>query len=198
MKVIKNNIPWVLSPNIICEAFPEDPVTNYINGEYDWEITLDCILNQLDDRDSCLLSILPSYIALDIHKKQLFFTITYSDDTTEYKQIPVELSNKMNLNISIKHTPNNKLTVFIDKVEKCSFSLTEKPIKSNISSSVVIGSNTIKESTITKRANILITSFTVKLDGEVKALHLFDEYIFNKSIDKTGNLNFLHTYYNGK
>ena len=79
MKVIKNNIPWVLNPNIICEAFPEDPVTNYINGEYDWEIALDCILNQVDDKDSCLLSILPSYIALDIHKKQLFFTVTYSD-----------------------------------------------------------------------------------------------------------------------
>ena len=198
MKIIKNNVPWVLNPSIICEAFPVDPITNYINGDHNWEVLLECTLNQVEEGDSCLLSILPSYIALDIHKKQLFFTITYFDDTTEYIQVPVELNNKMKLNISIKHIPNRKLAVFIDNIEKCYFNLKEKPTKGTISSSIVISSNTIKNTAITKRADISITSFKVKLNDEVKADHSFNEYIFNKSIDKTGNLNFLHTYYNGE
>ena len=104
----------------------------------------------------------------------------------------------MNLNISIKHTPNRNLSVFIDNIEKCSFNLSEKSLETNTSSSVVISANTIKKSPITKRADISILSFKIKLDDEIKALHLFDEFIFDKSIDKTGNLNFLHTYYNGE
>ena len=185
---------WSLEPSIVCDTFPEDPVNRYINGDHKWKIVLKCKLNEVQKGDACVLSILPSYIALDIHKENFFFTITYEDDSTEYDILPIDIYNGQRISITYEHTPKQNFSVFINNEEMINFDLTKKGIKSGVNSCVVIGSNTFISDHLSKPADLDLYEFKVYINDILECNHDFKNIIFNKSYDKTGNLNFLHTY----
>jgi hypothetical protein len=193
-----NNRPWSLEPSIVCNTFPEDPINRYITGDYNWKVELDCTLNEVQKGDACVVSILPSYIALDIHKENFFFTISYEDDSTEYDILPIDIFNGQRVNISIEHSPKQNLIVFINNNEMVKFNLTSKGIKSGTNPCVVIGSNTFLADHLSKPSDLTLHGFKIYVEGELKSDHDFIQIIFNKSYDKTGNLNFLHTYNEGQ
>lgn len=189
-----SNRVWALEPNVICETFPSDPVTNYLNSVYKWKVKLGCTLNKVGSGDSCIISILPSYIALDIHKEKLYFTTSYGDNTSEYKEVLIPIHENLLLNISIEHIPNKNLVVFINNKEAVKFDLTSKSINVGTKTCVVIGSNTFLPTDQSRNSDLTLHNFSVTVNDVVKSDHDFKKIIFNKSYDKTENLNFLHTY----
>lgn len=197
MRSTANSKPWALQPSTVCSTFPEAPVTEFITGEYKWKIQLKCKLNVVDNGDACVLSILPSYIALDIHKQNLFFTITYEDDSSEYGMLPIDIVNGQVIDLSLIHEPNKALGIFINDVKMLEFNLVSKGIKTSDGTCVVIGSNTFFPNHQSKPSDLDLYEFKVYINDELKSDHDFKNIIFNKSYDKTENLNFLHTYNEG-
>lgn len=197
MRSTANNRPWALQPNTVCSTFPENPVTNKLTGENKWEINLKCKLKEVTKGDACVIAILPNYTALDIHKENLFFTITYEDDSSEYDMLPIDIYNGQVIVLKIVHTPKKGLGIFINNVKMLEFDLTSKNIKSSKGTCVVLGSNTFSPNSNSKPSDLDLYDFKVYVNDVLESDHDFTNIIFNKSYDKTKNLNFLHTYNEG-
>lgn len=190
---IKKGNPWIFYPSSLCDTFPENPATKVLSGDRNFQLELRCTLLDTIDTNGTVFCILPKYMGLDIHKNLLFFTIKFEDGSSNFYQFPFQISNGVEINLKMVHVPNNYLKITINNEEQLNLDLKELAMCTDESPCIVFGANSYSH--INENSNSTeLYMYEFKLYEKTKLLahHTFDEFIFNKSVDKTGNLNFIH------
>jgi hypothetical protein len=190
---VKKGDPWILFPSSLCDTFPEVPATKVLSGEHDFEINLNCTLLDTVDINATVFAILPKYTGLDIHKNLLFFTVKFEDETSEYFQFPFIIYNGVDMELKLIHKSNRFLRIYINDEEQLNLDLKIKGLYRENNSCIVFGANSYND--CNENSNITelnLHEFSLLSKNKLLAHHTFDNIIFNKSVDKTGNLNFIH------
>jgi hypothetical protein len=190
---IKKGNPWIFYPSSLCDTFPENPATKILSGDRNFQLEIRCTLLDTVDTNGTVFCILPKYMGLDIHKNLLFFTIKFEDGSSNFYQFPFQISNGVEINLKMVHVPNNYLKITINNEEQLNLDLKELAMCTDENPCIVFGANSYSH--IDENSNsteLHVYEFKLYEKTKLLAHHTFDEFIFNKSVDKTGNLNFIH------
>lgn len=184
--------PWILDPNSICSTFPENPVNSYLNSNNNWSISLTCELNTLTGDDMTIFCILPHYLGLDIHKKTPYISITYVKSGNVFYELPFNYVEKRKDKYTIEHSTSKGVSFYLN--DSLIFN---SPIKEQIKSEPrqisIVGSNTsYTEKEAARNSDLILHSYEVYVDNVLLSDNDFSNTIMNKTIDRTGNLNFLY------
>ncbi len=185
--------PWVFYPNGLCETFPEHPATKIISGEFDFRLEMKLTLLDTVDKNGTVFVILPKYTGLNIHKNMLFFTVYFEDGSSQYYQFPINIWNGIEIDLKLVHVPKKSLTIDINGLEQLNLDLTLLGLYQDSNPSIVFGADRFAD--IDENSNCAeldINEFKVYQNEKLLCHHTCHDFIFNKSVDITGNLNFLH------
>jgi hypothetical protein len=190
---IEKNKPWIFYPSVLCDTFPENPATKILSGEHSFQIEMKLTLLDTVDKNGTVFAILPKYTGLDIHKNLLFFTVKFEDESSQFYQFPFQISDGVEIDLKLIHIPKTYLKVFINDIEQLNLDLKLLGLYIDNNPCIVFGSNSFSH--IDENSNsteLYMHEFKVYEKSKLLSHHTCDEFIFNKSVDKTGNLNFLH------
>ena len=190
MLEIKKSNPWIFWPSSICDTLPEKPANKILSGEHYFKLKISGEALNINNEKQTVFCILPEYTGLDISKNNLTLTITYNTGP-EYYILPSVIKDKFE--ISIEHIPNHNITIFINE-HKEQYKLSEnKSFGSAPSPHIILGSGNFPKNNFNLNyASINLNSFTIKDSKEIITNHDFTNFIYDKSVDKTGNCNFIH------
>jgi hypothetical protein len=190
---IKKYNPWIFYPSVLCDTFPENPATRVLSGNYNFQIEIRLTLLDTLDKNATVFAILPKYTGLDIHKNMLFFTIRYEDDSSQFYQFPFPIHDGAEIDMKITHVSKKYLKIYINEEEQLNINLETLGLYIDTNPCIVFGANNYNHVDNTSNSTELyMHEFKVYEKSNLLAHHTCDEFIFNKSVDKTGNLNFLH------
>jgi hypothetical protein len=190
---IKKGNPWIFYPSSLCDTFPENPATKVLSGDRNFQLELKCTLLDTIDTNGTVFCILPKYMGLDIHKNLLFFTVKFEDETSKFYQFPFQISNGVDIDLKMIHVAKNYLKIFINNEEQLNLDLKDLGMCVDTNPCIVFGANSYSHINETSNSTELrLYEFKLYEKSKLLAHHTFDEFIFNKSVDKTGNLNFIH------
>lgn len=190
---IEKNKPWIFYPSVLCDSYPENPANKIISGEYDFQIEMRITLLDTEDKNGTVFSILPKYTGLDIHKNLLFFTVKFEDESSQFYQFPFTIYNNVDIDLKMTHVSKKYLKITINDDEQLNLNLEKLGLYNDSNPCIVFGSNSFSH--INENSNcteLEMHEFKVYEKNKLLSHHTCDEFIFNKSVDKTGNLNFLH------
>ena len=190
---IKKNNPWIFYPSVLCDTFPENPATKVISGDHNFQIEMKMTLLETLDNNYTVFTILPKYTGLDIHKNMLFFTVRFEDDSSQFYQFPFAIHDGVEIDLKMIHIPKKQLQIFINEEEQLNLSLKDLGLYIDNNPCIVFGANSFSH--VNESSNcteLYLHEFKLYEKKKLLAHHTCDEFIFNKSVDKTGNLNFIH------
>ena len=192
MLSIKRGNPWVFWPSSICETFPEKPGNLILSGEHSFEFSFDFILQDDSKEQKTVFALVPQFSGLDLFPNQTVITITY-DDGPQYYRLPTIIEPGKINNVKFDHKPKEYFKVFINKEEVVKEVLTNKTFGISDSPHIIIGAGNFPKNNFNLNySDIDFLRFSVFQDGNILADHFFEERIFDKYVDITGNLNFIH------
>lgn len=192
MLSIKKGNPWVFWPSSICETFPENPCNIILSGENSFEFNFDFILRDHSNDQKTVFALVPKFTGLDIFPNQTVITVTY-EDGPQYYRLPLIIKPDQNINVKFDHKPKQYFKVFINKEEVVNEALTNKVFGISDSPHILIGAGNFPNNNFNLNySDIDYLRFSVSQDGNILADHFFEERIFDKYVDITGNLNFIH------
>lgn len=192
MLKINKGEPWVFWPSNICDTFPEKPANLLLSGEYDFEFELNFILRDNSQDQKTIFTIVPHYTGLDLYKDQTVFTVTFADKARYYR-LPTIMPTDKPINIRIEHKVKQYFKIFIDKEEVVSESLEDKVLGKCPYPHIIFGAGNFPKNNFNLNyTDIDLLRFSLFQNGDLLADHFFEEIIFDKYVDITGNLNFIH------
>ena len=192
MLKISKGEPWLFWPSSICETFPEKPANLILSGEYNFEVELSFILRDYSDKQKTIFALVPHYTGLDLYKDQIVFTVTY-EDKARYYRLPRIFTPDITTNIRIEHKVKEHFKIFIDKEEVVSESLSDKSLGKCPHPHIIFGAGNFPKNNFNLNyTDIDLLRFSLFQNGSLLADHFFEERIFDKYVDITGNLNFIH------
>ena len=190
---IRKGNPWLFYPSALCDTFPENPATKVLSGDKNFQLELKCTLLDTINTNGTIFCILPKYMGLDIHKNLLFFTVKFEDGSSKFFQFPFQISNGVDINLKMIHVAKNYLKISINNEEQLNLDLKELSMCVDDNPCIFFGANSYSHIDETSNSTELhLYEFKLYEKTKLLAHHTFDEFIFNKSVDKTGNLNFIH------
>ena len=193
MLEIKEGKPWVFWPSHICDTFPEKPASKVMTGDQEFEVYVDLKLNKTEKVIGTLFTLLPHYTAMDIYEGRLLFTMMDEDRKTTYWDLPQPIYDDLRLRIQWKHIPNSNFTVFINSRKVHEVDLKEKAFATEDDPHIIFGAgNFPKNGYNLNYTDIDLYEFKVMQNNEVLCHHKFEEFIFDKSVDLTGDCNFMN------
>lgn len=189
---INKGEPWIFWPNSICDTLPENPANKVLSGDQYFKITFDLELTDTSDNQKTLFTIVPRYTGLDLFYDKMKLTITCEEEV-HYIDLPLLITRNERVVIVLEHLPKEYFRLFINNNEVYSHSLMNESFGIADNPHVIIGAGNFPKNDF----NLNYTSFNlfefkVEDKKEVLAHHLFNEYIFDKSVDITDNCNFIH------
>lgn len=193
MLSIKEGNPWVFWPSHICDTFPENPANKLLSGDKPFEVYVDMVLKKTEGVIGTLFTLLPHYTAMDIYEGRVLFTMMNEDRETTYWDLPFPIYDDVRMRIKWKHEPNKSFDVFINERPVHQVDLTEKSFACEDDPHIIIGAgNFPKNGYNLNYTDIELYEFKVIQNEELLCHHTFEEYIFDKSVDITGNCNFIN------
>ena len=189
---IKKGEPWVFWPSSICDTFPENPCNKLLSGEHSFEFTIDFKLVEDVVQQSTVFTLIPRYTGLDLFPNETVITITFEDEARYYR-LPPMISKGENTSIKFDHKPKQYIKVFINNKEVVSESLHDKVFGITESPHIIFGAGNFPVNNFNLNyVELELLRFSVFQDGNILADHFFEKQIFDKFVDITGNLNFIH------
>lgn len=183
--------PWMLWTDSICPAFSDKPVAKVLSGSEDYTLELDFEYdNTVSGIRKELFAIVPFYTGVSIVNNEVFVGVAYKsgdvflptgyllDPTTRYKLILI-------------HKANKTLELFIGDNKVISYDLTLDPLNINENTQMFLGSGLWPEGEEEDVDHLKFYELKISTPVELIAHHKFEEFIHSKSIDLTGNCNFL-------
>lgn len=189
---ISRRYPWTLWPDSICPSFLEDPIIYKIQGDQYWKIEVD--FEYTSNNFSTMkdvFCVVPKYTGLSIYEKRIFVGIGYHDQD-DWIGSESFLEPETRYNIIYEHIPNDKLLIFIDNKQEFEYDLSDRPLAVVDNPIIFIGVNKHITTEESEEPDIIMYNFKIYDDNGLACHHDFSELIHGKSIDKTGNLNFLY------
>ena len=189
---IKKGQPWIFWPSSICDTLPEKPGNKILSGDQYFKLTFRLILKDSSSEQKTLFTIVPRFTGLDLHPDKMKLTIT-CEDKTEYIDLPTLIEVNKEAEIQLEHMPNTFFKLFINSNEVYNLDLVDRSYGIADSPHIIIGAGNFPKNDF----NLNYTEFDLlefKLEdkNEVVAHHIFEEFIFDKSVDITDNCNFIH------
>jgi hypothetical protein len=189
---ISRGNPWLFWPDSICDSFPETPGNRILTGEHYFKFTLVFTLNDTSDSQKTIFTIVPKFTGLDIYPNSSTLVIT-CEDKTEYFKLPKLFNVGEKVKCVVEHSPKEFFRLFINDKLIYNLELNGRVFGIEKSPHILLGSGNFPD----KDFNLNYTDldlFEFKLENseQVIAHHLFNEFIFDKSVDLTGNCNFIH------
>lgn len=192
---ISRRHPWALWPNSICPAFLDKPAVDRLQGDQYWKI--DVTFSYVDKnmhRQKDIFCIVPKYTGLSIHEKRIFIGVGHEDKddwhgTNEF----IEPNSKEHF--TFEHFPKDKLVVYRNGVKTFEYSLVMRPlavVEAPQEPIVFIGTDRHIVHDQDEAIDITIYDFKITVEEGVICEHDWSEIIHDKSVDKTGNCNFLY------
>ena len=189
---INKGEPWLFWPSSICDTFPENPSNLLLSGDKSFEFTLDFILKDNSIEQKTVFALVPRYTGLDLYKNETVITITY-EDKPRYYRLPMMIDIGVNTSIKFDHKPKEYFKVFINKEEVVKESLEDKTFGISEFPHIIFGAGNFPKNDFNLNYTELdLLRFSVFQDGNILTDHFFEERIFDKYVDITGNLNFIH------
>lgn len=193
MLTINKGGPWIFWPSHICNTLPENPANKILTGDSDFDIFIDLTVMEVEGVIGTLFTLLPHYTAVDIYEGRLLFTLMNREKETKYWELPYPIYDEVDLNFHIRHRKNEYVDIFINgglslhlDIKKEGFAVENDP-------HIIFGAgNFPKNGFNLNYTELVLHHFRVEQDGEVLCKHDFEEFIFDKSVDITGNCNFMN------
>jgi len=198
------NIPiddvWVLWPTTICSSFPEDPGNLYLNGKKHFKLELDFELTDETDHYKAIFNILPAYTMLKLLRDRMIFVASFDDGTKEDHNLPLFVTPHERVFLSYEFEPDQDIKLFIrnnttgNEID-FKINMEGRNFKYEAEPFIVLAGDNIPERS-DKEHFTGVTFHELKLYSNERLLshHTFDEFIHDKSVDKTGNCNFIHKF----
>jgi|TARA_B110000483_G_scaffold230109_1_gene294916 hypothetical protein len=189
---ISRRYPWSLWPDSICPSFLTDPALDHLQGDKYWKIEVE--FEYTEENFSTMkdiFCIVPKYTGLSIYEKRIFIGIGYHDED-DWIGTDSFLEPNTVYNITYEHIPDKELLVKIDGEVGFKYDLTIRPLAVVDNPIVFIGINKHTTKEETEVPDLIMYNFKIYNDRGLICHHDFKNNIHGKSIDKTGNLNFLY------
>lgn len=184
---------WILKPTMVSNSYPEDNVLDYIKLDQKWDVEFEFKYLHDNQDDHVLIAFLPKFFTITIHKGYPFFSFNYVDGKIDFRQLlaPKPEYGESN-SVRVVNTPNKGVSVFMNNVKVLFEPFENVPKGLFECSEIVLGSNTFLDSyEDTKDSKLIPVELKVSVGDELKCYHTFNNLIFDKSYDETGNLNYL-------
>ena len=192
MLKINKGEPWLFWPSSICDTFPTNPSNLLLSGEHSFEFSFDFILRDSSGIQKTIFALVPRYTGLDLYKNETVVTITY-EDKARYYRLPFSIPVDKHTVVKFDHKPKLYFKVFINNKEVVNESLEDKVFGINNSPHILIGAGNFPKNNFNLNfTEFDLLRFTLSQDEKILADHFFEERIFDKYVDITGNLNFVH------
>ena len=189
---IKKGSPWVFWPSSICETFPENPCNLILSGDKSFEFTLDFRITEDIIEQSTVFTLIPKYTGLDLFPNETVITLTF-EDGAEYYRLPPLVKKGENTKIKFDHKPKQYIKVFINDKEVVTENLENRIFGIADSPHIIFGAGNFPKNNFNLNyIELELLRFSVFQDGNILADHFFEKQIFDKFVDITGNLNFIH------
>lgn len=192
MLTLRKGEPWVFWPSSICDTFPENPGNKILRGDCFFEFEIRFTLRDTSNERKTIFALLPKYTGLDIHSEGMVFAYT-TESGTEYVNLPSLIQPNEESNIRINHKPNQYLSLFINSNLVYETSLSDKVFGLDNSPHIIFGAGNFPKNNFNLNYTDLdLHEFILKGLSGVLSHHIFEEFVFDKSIDISNNLNFIH------
>jgi hypothetical protein len=189
---IKKGSPWVFWPSSICDTFPENPGNKILSGDQYFHLTFRLTLTDNSEDQKTLFAIVPRFTGLDVYKDKMILTVTCEDGPL-YIDLPLLVKYQEEIIISLEHSPKEFFRLFINNKVIHEVDLKEKIFGLSESPHILIGAGNFPKNDFNLNyTDYSLHEFTLKDNKGVISYHKFEEFIFDKSVDLTGNLNFIH------
>lgn len=191
MLEIRKGFPWIFWPSSICDSLPENPGDRFLNGKHSYKLEMEFTLLDESNIKKTIFSILPKYSGIDIDNNCIIFLVGKEDDT-ETHVLPALILPHKKTNIVFKYTYSEKITLTINDILVKEILLTE-PLGFDKNPHIIFGAgNFPKNGFNLNYTDIDFHEFKLYVDDILLSHHDFKEFIFDKSVDKTQNCNFIH------
>ena len=184
--------PWVFWPSSICDTFPENPGNRVLRGDCYFEFDIRFTLREEPIERKTIFALLPKYTGLDIHPEGMVFAYT-TEEETAYINLPSLIKVGEEVLLTVEHQPNRYLKIFINKELVQEINLDNKVFGLDDSPHIIFGAGNFPKNNFNLNYTSLdLHEFILKGITGVISDHTFEEFIFDKSVDISGNLNFIH------
>ena len=184
--------PWVFWPSSICDTFPENPGNRVLRGDCYFEFDIRFTLREEPIERKTIFALLPKYTGLDIHPEGMVFAYT-TEEETAYINLPSLIKVGEEVLLTVEHQPNRYLRIFINKELIEEVNLDNKVFGIDNSPHIIFGAGNFPKNDFNLNyVDLDLHEFILKGITGVISDHTFEEFIFDKSVDISGNLNFIH------
>jgi hypothetical protein len=190
LRIDKGN-PWIMWPDGIVENFIENPANKVFDYNGNFTFKLAFSLPSPITEKSTLFSKLPSYFGIDLEENGLTLIVTYDYKESNYLFINYkwETSKSYEL-VMIKE--DNILNVLVNQENLLTFTL-KGELASDSTSHIIFGAGNFPKNNFNLNyLEVELEKLQVFQENALISEHDFDVFIHNKSLDKTGNCNFIH------
>ena len=192
MLKINKGEPWLFWPSSICDTFPSNPCNLLLTGEHSFEFSFDFILRDKSKLQKTIFTLVPRYTGLDLYPEETVITITY-EDKPRYYRLPFPIPVDKHTVVKFDHKPKLYFKIFINNEAVVNESMENKVFGINESPHIIIGAGNFPKNNFNLNyTDFDLLRFTLSQDGNILSDHFFEERIFDKYVDITGNLNFIH------
>lgn len=191
MRISKGS-PLVFWPSSICETFPENPSNLLLSGEKEFSFSVEFTIQEEVIDHATVFTLLPRYCGLDVYNNKSIITITYEEEAKYYDIGNIIQPFKRTL-VTFQNLPKDKFVVFINREAVLEENLSEKTLGISNAPHIIFGAGNFPKNDFNLNyVNMDLHSFKINHQGSEVTNHLFEEKIFDKFVDTTGNLNFIH------
>jgi len=192
MLKINKGEPWLFWPSSICDTFPVNPANLLLTGDKSFEFSFDFILTDTSAEQKTIFTLVPQYTGLDIFPNENVVTITY-EDKVRYYRLPPLVKVGEHTKVKFDHKPKKYFKVFINEEEVVNESLVNIKFGCSDFPHIIIGAGNFPKNNFNLNyTEYKLLRFSLFQNGNILADHFFEEQIFDKYVDITGNLNFIH------
>ena len=190
---IKESKPWVFWPSHICDTFPEKPANKILTGETSFVAYIDLTVHKVEGVIGTLFTLLPHYTALDIYEGRLLFTLMDTNKQTKYHDLPFAIFDDVRMRVKLQHSRKEFFKVFINSRLVLDLDISESGFAHEDDPHIIFGAgNFPKNGYNLNYTDLTLNEFYIEQEDEVIAHHKFEEFIYDKSVDITGNCNFMN------
>lgn len=189
---IKKGHPWIFWPSSICDSLPVNPGNKLLSGDKYFKLTLNYIIKDSSEDQRTLFTIVPKFTGLDLYKTKSVLTVT-CEDRAEYIELNyIGIENKKT-ELVIEHYPELFFNLFIDNILIHKVDLKGRSFGISDSPHLILGAGNFPKNNFNLNyLDVDFLEFKLESKNEIISHHIFQEFIFDKSVDITGNCNFIH------
>lgn len=189
MLSIRNKEPWVFWPTRVCPSFFSLSGNQLLTGRYNFKLEIDFTLIKTYEEKATIFSILPIYTAFNYYNEHMSNIDIHTEDGMRWSEIKDIVSIGKRHKIVLENKNKSILSFSIDDIliiEVKNFSYTDDP-------QLLLGAGNFPWHTENHHyCDLDLHEFKLYHENELISHHIFNEFIYEKSVDISGNCNFIH------